>query len=91
MAWKIEFEPPAQAAFAKLDAPIRKRIFKFLDERVKFTANPRSWGESLRGSELGKFWKYRIGDYRLICHIEDETVTITIVKLGHRREIYRQH
>ena len=90
MAWKIKFKPPAADAFDKLDSAIQKRILKFLNERLKPAENPRALGAALQGSELGKYWKYRIGDYRLICHIEDETITIAVVKLGHRREIYRQ-
>jgi mRNA interferase RelE/StbE len=51
--------------------------------------DPRSLGEALKGSELGEFWKYRVGDYRIISRIEDETVMIFVIRIGNRREVYR--
>ncbi len=51
--------------------------------------NPRSIGEALKGSRLGEFWKYRVGDYRIVTHIEDNALRILVVKLGNRREVYR--
>jgi mRNA interferase RelE/StbE len=51
--------------------------------------DPRSLGEPLRGPELGRFWKYRVGDYRLICHIRDREATVLVVRVGHRRDVYR--
>jgi mRNA interferase RelE/StbE len=90
MAWKIEFNPKVEKQFLKLDAPIKQRILRFLDERIRNSANPRAVGEALEGSELGEFWKYRVGDYRLVCHIQDQTVTITVVKVGHRGAVYRK-
>jgi mRNA interferase RelE/StbE len=89
MAWNVEIPDKVKKQLKELDAPIRKRILKFLGERIRTAANPRALGEALHGSELGNFWKYRIGDYRLICHIEDQTVTVTVIKIGHRRDIYR--
>lgn len=89
MAWKIEFKPQAEDSFQKLDGSVRKRILKFLDERIRPAENPRAIGEALRGSRLGEFWKYRVGDYRLICQIEDKLVTVTVIKIGHRGEVYR--
>ncbi|MDP3482677.1 MAG: type II toxin-antitoxin system RelE/ParE family toxin [Sulfuricella sp.] len=47
-------------------------------------------GQALRGEELGSYWKYRIGDYRLICDIHDQTITIMVLRIGHRREVYRR-
>jgi len=77
MAWNVEISDKVKKQLKELDAPIKKRILKFLDERIRTASNPRALGEALHGSELGNFWKYRIGDYRLICHIEDQTVTVT--------------
>jgi len=65
------------------------KIIRFLRERVAPLDDPRSIGEALKGPELGRFWKYRVGDYRLICHIQDQRVTILVVAVGHRRDIYR--
>jgi len=89
MAWKIEFSAQAARELDKLDPPQAKRILKFLRERLAPLENPRSIGQALRGSELGEFWKYRVGDYRLICKIEDDQVLILVLRIGHRREIYR--
>lgn len=89
MAWNVEIPDKVKKQLKELEVPIRKRILKFLDERIRTAANPRALGEALHGSELGNFWKYRIGDYRIICHIEDQTVTVTVIKIGHRRDIYR--
>jgi mRNA interferase RelE/StbE len=61
----------------------------FLRERVASLEDPRSIGEALKGSELGEFWKYRVGDYRLICKIQDGALKVLVVKLGNRREVYR--
>ena len=89
MAWSVELSETAERELDKLDAQPRKRILKFLHERVAKLEDPRSIGEALHGSPLGEFWKYRVGDYRLICKIEDERLLILVLRLGHRREIYR--
>ena len=89
MAWKIEFDPAAEKELDKLDPQTIKRILKFLLERVAPLDDPRSIGEALKGSRLGSFWKYRVGDYRLISAIEDQHVKILVVKIGNRREVYR--
>ncbi len=89
MAWKIELSVQADRELSKLDPPQAKRILKFLSGRLALLENPRSIGQALRGSELGEFWKYRVGDYRLICKIEDERLLILVLRIGHRREVYR--
>lgn len=88
MTWKIEFEKEAAKEFKKIDNPVAKRILSFLS-RIEKLDDPRSVGEALKGSTLGAFWKYRVGDYRIICHISDEKVTIIVVKIGHRRNVYK--
>jgi mRNA interferase RelE/StbE len=62
---------------------------KFLYERLARLDDPRSVGQALYGSRLGEFWKYRVGDYRLICKLEDNRLVVLVLRLGHRREIYR--
>jgi len=89
MAWKIELSATAARELDKLDAPQAKRILKFLKERLSPLENPRSIGQALRGSEFGEFWKYRVGDYRLICRIEGDRLLILVLRVGHRREVYR--
>lgn len=89
MAWRIEFEDAALKELAKLDKPVARRILAFLRERVAVLDDPRSVGEALKGSKLGEFWKYRVGDYRVIAHIEDGALRILVLRVGNRREIYR--
>ncbi|MCE5242651.1 MAG: type II toxin-antitoxin system RelE/ParE family toxin [Syntrophobacteraceae bacterium] len=89
MAWRIEFELAAERELDKLDPPVARRILMFLHERVALLENPRSIGDALKGPRLGEFWKYRVGDCRIICKIEDESITIFVVRIGNRREIYR--
>jgi mRNA interferase RelE/StbE len=88
MAWKIELSTLAQKNLEQLDPPIARRILSFLSTRVSALDDPRSIGEALTGSQLGQFWKYRVGDYRIISKIEDREIRILIVKIGHRREVY---
>jgi mRNA interferase RelE/StbE len=90
MAWNVELSDKVKKTLKELDAPVRKRILNFLNDHIRTAANPRAIGEALHGSELGTFWKYHVGDYRLICQIEDQTITVTVIKIGHRREVYRQ-
>ena len=89
MAWLIKIDDEAQKDLAKLDKQIAKRITSFLRERVAVLDDPRSIGEALKGSRLGDFWKYRVGDYRIISNIEDGALRILVVKIGNRREVYR--
>lgn len=89
MAWTIKIDKKAIKEISSLDKPIKKRITDFLKNKLAKTKNPRSIGEALHG-QLKKFWKYRIGDYRLICDIEDETVTVLVLRVKHRKEIYKK-
>lgn len=88
MAWTVELDAGAKKDLAKLDPPIARRILKFLRERLAKLADPRSVGEALHGSELGEFWKGRVGAYRLICLIEDDRLVVLVLRIGHRREVY---
>ena len=89
MAWLIEFEKEAEKELRKLDKQIARRIVKFLRERVALLEDPRSIGEALTGSTLGDYWKYRIGDFRILADIQDKKVCVQVVRVGNRREIYR--
>ena len=89
MAWQIKFDDASMKDLAKLDKQIARRITEFLRERVAVLDDPRSIGEALKGSKLGVFWKYRVGDYRIISSIEDGALRILVVKIGNRREVYR--
>ncbi|MBU2780942.1 type II toxin-antitoxin system RelE/ParE family toxin [Acidithiobacillus caldus] len=90
MAWRIEFDDKAKKDLAALDKSVAKRITAFLRERVAHLDDPRSIGEALKGSKLGDFWKYRVGDWRIIASIEDEALRILVVRIGNRREVYRK-
>jgi mRNA interferase RelE/StbE len=89
MAYSVELSESADRELGKLDAQQAKRILKFLHERVAKMDDPRSIGEALQGSQLGEFWKYRVGDYRLISKIEDDRLVVLVLRVGHRKEIYR--
>ncbi|MBF0110609.1 MAG: type II toxin-antitoxin system RelE/ParE family toxin [Magnetococcales bacterium] len=89
MAWKVELDAAVERKLDKLDPRISRRILSFLYGRVSTLDDPRSIGEALKGSRLGDFWKYRVGDYRVICNIEDDVLRILVVKVGNRREVYR--
>jgi mRNA interferase RelE/StbE len=89
MAWKVELSTEAVRELDKLDSQPALRILKFLHQRVANLDDPRTIGQALRGSRLGEFWKYRVGDYRLICKIEDAQLLVLVLRVGHHREIYR--
>lgn len=89
MVWRIEFSALAEKQLGKLDRPVAQRIHSFLRERVAVLDDPRSIGAALKGSALGELWKYRVGDWRLICQIRDKEILIIVVGLGNRREVYR--
>jgi len=90
MKWQVTLDVDAAREFDRLDNSVRKRVAKFLYERLGRLEDPRSIGEALHGSELGDYWKYRVGDYRLIARLSDRFVEIIVVHLGHRREVYRR-
>jgi mRNA interferase RelE/StbE len=89
MAWKIDFSPTALKQLDKLDKPVADRILRFLHERVQGINDPRKIGARLQGT-LSEFWKYRVGDYRLICSLENDRLVVLVLRIGHRREIYKR-
>lgn len=89
MAYGVELSESADRELGRLDAPQAKRILKFLHNRVAKLEDPRSIGQALQGSRLGEFWKYRVGDYRLIAEIEDDRMIVLVLRIGHRKEVYR--
>jgi mRNA interferase RelE/StbE len=89
LAWRVDLSEGAIKTLAQLDKPVARRITTFLRERVASADDPRSIGEALKGSRLGNLWKYRVGDYRLICDLQDGTLRVLVVKIGNRREVYR--
>jgi mRNA interferase RelE/StbE len=87
VAWRVEFLPEAERE--RLDEPVRDRMLELLRDRLGSRKDPRGLGEPLRGPELGKYWKYRVGDYRIVCSIRGDRILIVVVRTGHRREVYR--
>ena len=88
MAWQIEFLPQAAKELHKLDRTVAARIVRTLEERIAILDEPRTIGSALVGEHAG-YWRWRIGDYRVIARIEDERITILVVRVAHRREVYR--
>ncbi|WP_028279632.1 type II toxin-antitoxin system RelE/ParE family toxin [Arthrobacter sp. H5] len=85
MTYSIRLAPKAAKHIQKLDPAVRKRIRIFLEDRLGKLENPRQLGTKLVNDE---FWRYRIGDYRILTTIDDEQVLVLIVEVAHRREIY---
>ena len=89
MAWRIELTATAAKQLGKLDKSAAKRITTFLRQRLAALENPRSTGKALTGPQLGIYWRYRIGDWRIICDIQDDVLCILVIEVDHRRDIYR--
>lgn len=89
MAWQIEFDPDALKELKRLDRPVQIRLVAFLRDRLAPLDDPRSLGEALSGARLGSYWKYRVGDWRIVCDIQDQHVVVRVLRLGNRREVYR--
>ena len=90
LAWLIEIGDDAAKDLRKLDVQVARRITAFLRDRIAVLEDPRSLGEALKGSKLGDFWKYRVGDYRVIADIQDLVVCIEVIRVGNRRDIYKR-
>ena len=90
MAWTVEFDRAACRDLEDLDPQIARRILTFIATRLAVSEDPRRLGEALTGSRLGNFWKYRVGDYRIIADLQDGVARILVLRVGNRREIYRK-
>ena len=88
MAWRVEFLPAADKTFGKLDRQHQLRIKQFIESRLETDYDPRRVGEAYVGTLKG-YWKYRVGDYRLVCEIQDRRKMILVVAIGDRKNIYR--
>jgi len=89
VVWRIEYAESVQKDVRKFDAQERKRIRDFIEVKVALLDDPRSLGKPLSGG-LSGLWRYRVGNYRVIANIEDRDVCILVVKIAHRKEVYRQ-
>ena len=88
MTWTIEYTRTAETQLRKLDRQVARRILDYLDDKIAPLENPRTRGKGLSGS-LGELRRYRIGDYRVLCEIQDNVMRILVVEAGHRRQIYK--
>ncbi|MGI2035037.1 type II toxin-antitoxin system RelE family toxin [Rhizobium panacihumi] len=89
MAWTIEIDDKARKQLRKIGKQNAERIISYLDTRVAPLANPRTVGRALEGQQFNHLWRYKVGDYRIICDIQDKKLVVLVVEVGHRREIYR--
>jgi mRNA interferase RelE/StbE len=88
LGWTIEFRPNARRELRKLDKPVQRRLLDFLEHRVLASGDPRRFGKALHDN-LSELWSYRVGDYRIICLIEDRRLVVVVVSIADRREAYR--
>ena len=89
MAWIIKYTESSSKQLKKLDKQTALRVLDFMDERVAVLADPRSLGKNLKGPKLGDYWRYRVGDIRVICNISDGQMTVLLIEIGNRRDVYR--
>ena len=87
MSWKVKLSDQAVKQLKKIDPVAREMLLTYLEQRIEGSADPRRYGEPFKGNLRG-YWRYRIGQYRLLCEIEDTEVTVFVIAVGHRREIY---
>ena len=87
MAWGVRLSREAEKALERLDKSARTRIVDFLGT-LSSASSPRERGAALTGQFSG-YWHYRVGDYRLICDLRDGELVVLVLKIGHRREVYR--
>jgi mRNA interferase RelE/StbE len=90
LAWQINFEDSAFKELSKLDKQAQKNILRYLRNRIAVSDDPRNFGQALRAN-LSGLWKYRVGNYRIICSINDNELTVLVLRVGHRRQIYGDH
>ncbi len=86
--WKVEFDNRARKELRKLDPDIQQRILKWLRKNIEDCDNPRQFGKPLKGHYKG-LWRYRSGECRIICQLQDQKLTVLVVRIGHRKDIYR--
>ena len=89
MAWIIKYTESSSKQLKKLDKQTAIRVLDDMDERVAVLSDPRSLGKNLKGPKMGEYWRYRVGDVRVICNILDGQMTVLVIEIGNRREVYR--
>ena len=89
MVWIINYTESASKQLKKLDKQVALRILDYMDQRVATLDDPRSLGKNLVGPKLGEYWRYRVGDIRIICNIADQQMCVLVIEIGNRKEVYR--
>ena len=89
MAWAIEFQATAIKQLKKMGDAESARVRDFLHSRVKPLDDPRQLGKALQGERFKHLWRYRVGDYRIICDLQKQRLVVLVIDVGHRREVYR--
>ncbi|HMS86296.1 MAG: type II toxin-antitoxin system RelE/ParE family toxin [Nitrospira sp.] len=87
MAWTIEYDRRVLKDLKRLDRQAQQAILEYFDDRIAPTEDPRVFGKPLKASFAG-LWRYRIGDYRAICRIEDHSMVVLVVRVAHRSTVY---
>ena len=88
MAWNVDFNETAKHQLTKLDRQWQSAILDYLEDRIATLDDPRSRGKPLVGDKKG-LWRYRVGDYRILCELRDHELVVLVVTIGHRRQVYR--
>lgn len=89
MAWKIEYDSRVVKDVKKLDRKAQHQLLAYFDERIAPSSDPRTFGKPLKSSFSG-LWRYRIGDYRAICRIEDQDQVVLVLRIAHRSKVYEK-
>ncbi len=88
MSWTVRYLASARKGVRKIDPQDRARIRQFLEQRLLEQSDPRDLGKALRG-EFAQLWRYRVGYYRVICEIRDAELVVLVIRIAHRKDIYR--
>ena len=88
MVWKVDYTSTALKQLTKLDKSAAKRIIDIMEQRIAVSQDPRDTGKALMGAMLGRYWRYRVGEYRVVCDIQDSVLCVLVVKVGSRKDVY---
>lgn len=90
LIWKVQVSDQALKELKKLDRVAQEMLLSYIEQRIEGCSNPRAFGEPLK-ENLSGAWRYRVGQYRIICEIKDEIITVYVLAVGHRRSVYDRH
>jgi len=87
--WTVEFDDRARRELRKLNPKTQREILRYLRTRIAGPEDPKRFGKPLR-TNLAGLWRYRVDDYRLICRLENDSLVVFVIKVGHRRDVYEE-